>query len=57
VVYVLPEALRFLNAYYYLVFGFVVIVLMLFLPKGLISLIPGASSSQSNASAGRGSRP
>jgi hypothetical protein len=32
-------------------------VLMLFLPKGLISLIPGASSTQSNASAGRGSRP
>ena len=57
VVYVLPEALRFLNAYYYLVFGLVVIVLMLFLPKGLISLIPGAGSTQRNASAGRGSRP
>ena len=40
VVYVLPESLRFLQDYYYLVFGFVVMVLMLVLPKGLISLVP-----------------
>ena len=57
VVYVLPEALRFLNDYYYLVFGFVIILLMLFLPKGLVSLIPGAGGAVGNASAGRGSRP
>ena len=57
VVYVLPEALRFLNDYYYLVFGFVIILLMLFLPRGLVSLIPGAGGATGGASAGRGSRP
>ena len=56
-VYVLPETLRFLNDYYYLVFGFVIILLMLFLPRGLVSLIPGASSAADNPSAGQGSRP
>ena len=56
-VYVLPETLRILNDYYYLVFGFVIILLMLFLPRGLVSLIPGASSAADNPSAGQGSRP
>ena len=57
VVYVLPETLRFLNDYYYLVFGLVIILLMLFLPRGLVSLIPGGDSAAGNTSAGRGSRP
>ncbi|MBV6272124.1 branched-chain amino acid ABC transporter permease [Alcaligenaceae bacterium CGII-47] len=57
VVYVLPEALRVLNDYYYLVFGFVVIVLMLVLPGGLISLIPGTPKAVNNLSVGRGYRP
>ncbi|MHA3903530.1 branched-chain amino acid ABC transporter permease [Castellaniella sp. WN] len=57
VVYVLPEALRFLNDYYYLVFGAVIIALMLFLPGGLISLIPGASRVAGGASMGREARP
>ena len=57
VVYVLPEALRFLNDYYYLVFGFVIILLMLFLPRGLVSLISGAGGAVGNTSAGRGARP
>lgn len=57
VVYVLPEALRFLNDYYYLVFGVVIIALMLFLPGGLISLIPGAGRIGGGASAGREARP
>jgi branched-chain amino acid transport system permease protein len=57
VVYVLPETLRFLNDYYYLVFGLVIILLMLFLPRGLVSLIPGGDSALGNTSAGRGSRP
>lgn len=37
-VYVMPEALRFMNEYYYLVFGAVVVGMMLFLPGGLASL-------------------
>lgn len=37
VVYILPEALRFLKEYYYLVFGTVIIIIMLFLPGGLVS--------------------
>jgi branched-chain amino acid transport system permease protein len=57
VVYVLPEALRFLNDYYYLVFGLVIIALMLFLPGGLVSLIPGAGRITANVSAGREARP
>ena len=57
VVYVLPETLRFLNDYYYLVFGFVIMLLMLVLPKGLVSLIPGASGAKGTGSAGMGSRP
>ena len=57
VVYVLPETLRFLNDYYYLVFGFVVILLMLVLPRGLVSLIPGVGGVGAGDSAGRGSRP
>ncbi len=57
VVYVLPETLRFLNDYYYLVFGFVVILLMLVLPRGLVSLIPGVGGAGAADSAGRGSRP
>lgn len=57
VVYVLPETLRFLNDYYYLVFGFVVILLMLVLPRGLVSLIPGVGGAGAGDSAGRGSRP
>ncbi len=40
-VYLMPEALRFMNEYYYLVFGAVVVGMMLFLPGGLVSL-PGA---------------
>lgn len=39
VVYVLPEALRFLNSYYYLVFGAVIIAILLYLPGGLVSLM------------------
>jgi branched-chain amino acid transport system permease protein len=57
VVYVLPEALRILNDYYYLVFGFVVILLMMVLPGGIVSLIPGSSKTVNNISAGRGYRP
>jgi branched-chain amino acid transport system permease protein len=57
VVYVLPEALRFLNAYYYLVFGFVIMLLMLVLPRGLVSLIPGLRSGSGGVSAGRAARP
>lgn len=38
VVYVLPEVLRPLQDYYYLIWGVIVIVVMLFLPGGLISL-------------------
>ena len=38
VVYTLPEALRFLNEYYYLVFGTLIILIMLFLPGGLVSI-------------------
>jgi branched-chain amino acid transport system permease protein len=42
VVYTLPEALRFLNEYYYLVFGTLIILIMLFLPGGLVSIVkPG----------------
>jgi len=37
-VYTLPEALRFLNEYYYLVFGALVVAMMLFLPGGLVSV-------------------
>ena len=37
-VYTLPEALRFLNEYYYLVFGALVVAMMLFLPGGLVSI-------------------
>jgi branched-chain amino acid transport system permease protein len=57
VVYVLPEALRFLNDYYYLVFGVVIVLLMLFLPRGLVSLLPGTGGVAGGASAGRGARP
>ena len=56
VVYVLPETLRFLNDYYYLVFGFVIMLLMLFLPKGLVSLIPDAIDPEGAASPERGSK-
>ena len=56
VVYVLPETLRFLNDYYYLVFGFVIMLLMLFLPKGLVSLIPDAIDPEGTASPERGSK-
>jgi branched-chain amino acid transport system permease protein len=38
VVYTLPEALRFLRDYYYLVFGTLIILIMLFLPGGLVSV-------------------
>jgi branched-chain amino acid transport system permease protein len=38
VVYVLPEVLRPLQDYYYLIWGVIVILVMLFLPGGLISL-------------------
>ena len=57
VVYVLPESLRFLNDYYYLVFGFVIMLLMLVLPRGLVSLIPGLRASNTAISAGRAARP
>ncbi len=56
-VYILPESLRFLNDYYYLVFGFVIIVLMLFLPQGLVSLIRGAGGMTGKRSAGQETRP
>jgi branched-chain amino acid transport system permease protein len=57
VVYVLPESLRFLNDYYYLVFGFVIMLLMLVLPRGLVSLIPGLRAGSTAISAGRAARP
>jgi branched-chain amino acid transport system permease protein len=57
VVYVLPESLRFLNDYYYLVFGFVVMLLMLVLPRGLVSLLPGLGGGSARVSAGRAARP
>ena len=57
VVYVLPESLRFLNDYYYLVFGFVIMLLMLVLPRGLVSLIPGLRAGNTAISAGRAARP
>lgn len=57
VVYVLPEALRFLNEYYYLVFGGVIIALMLFLPGGLISLVPGLRTTAAGAGAKAGNPP
>lgn len=38
VVYILPEVLRPLQEYYYLIWGVIVILVMLFLPGGLISL-------------------
>jgi branched-chain amino acid transport system permease protein len=38
VVYTLPEALRFLREYYYLVFGTLIIIIMLFLPGGIVSI-------------------
>lgn len=38
VVYVLPEVLRPLQDYYYLIWGVVVVAVMLFLPDGMISL-------------------
>ena len=56
VVYVLPETLSFLNDYYYLVFGFFIMLLMLFLPKGLVSLIPDAIDPEGTASPERGSK-
>lgn len=37
-VYLLPEFLRFLDNYYYLTFGLAVVLVMRFLPGGLISL-------------------
>lgn len=40
IVYVLPEILRPLQDYYYLIWGVIIIVVMLFLPGGLISLGP-----------------
>jgi branched-chain amino acid transport system permease protein len=57
IVYVLPESLRFLNDYYYLVFGFVIMLLMLVLPRGLVSLIPGLRAGSTAISAGRAARP
>jgi len=39
-VYLLPEFLRFLDNYYYLAFGLAVVLVMRFLPGGLISLGP-----------------
>jgi len=57
VVYVLPETLRFLDAYYYLVFGVVIMLLMLVLPRGLVSLVPGFQAAGTGASAGRTARP
>ncbi len=57
VVYVLPETLRFLNDYYYLVFGFVIMLLMLVLPRGLVSLVPGLRNGSAGVSAGRAGRP
>lgn len=57
VVYVLPETLRFLNDYYYLVFGFVIMLLMLVLPRGLVSLVPGLRNGNAGVSAGRAARP
>lgn len=38
VVYILPEILRPLQDYYYMIWGIIVILVMLFLPGGLISL-------------------
>lgn len=38
IVYVLPEVLRPLQDYYYLIWGIIIIAVMLFLPGGLISL-------------------
>jgi branched-chain amino acid transport system permease protein len=41
IVYVLPEVLRPLQQYYYIIWGVVVIVVMLFLPGGIASLWNG----------------
>lgn len=38
VVYILPEVLRPLQDYYYLIWGVIVVLIMLFLPGGLVSL-------------------
>lgn len=37
VIYLLPEMLRFLQDYYYLIYGVILILILLFLPDGLIS--------------------
>ena len=39
VIYLLPEFLRFLNTYYFLVFGVFLTLMAMFLPEGLITLV------------------
>lgn len=64
VIYLLPEALRFLGHAYYMVFGALVIVMLLFVPNGLIDpvtrsfrwlsrLFSGVKHSDSAAASGR----
>ncbi len=42
VIYLLPEFLRFLNAYYFLVFGVFLTLMAMFMPDGLIALARAA---------------